>query len=65
MSNTAISMKLGDRKLFPYFYRTSVSGYSFNPARIAFLKHYSWRKFAIINYDTEFFTSVRLKDYNN
>ncbi|KAF6210194.1 hypothetical protein GE061_013297 [Apolygus lucorum] len=42
VSYGSMSPALSDRSEFPYFYRTIAPDSSHNPARIAFLKRFSW-----------------------
>ncbi|EDV22613.1 uncharacterized protein TRIADDRAFT_28937, partial [Trichoplax adhaerens] len=48
ISHTATSMQLVDRKIYPYFFRTSISDICYNPARVAFVKRYNWKRVGII-----------------
>ncbi|EDV22612.1 uncharacterized protein TRIADDRAFT_28568, partial [Trichoplax adhaerens] len=48
ISPTSTSMKLTDRKEYPYFFRTAISDISYNPARVAFIKHFNWTRVGII-----------------
>ena len=54
-------MKLIDRKEYPYFMRTAISDISYNPARVAFIKHYNWTKIGIIFEIQDVFLYVSIK----
>ncbi|EDV21427.1 uncharacterized protein TRIADDRAFT_60055 [Trichoplax adhaerens] len=44
----ASGLSLDDKKNYPYYYRTSITQYSYSLARIKLLKQFKWEKVAII-----------------
>ena len=50
---------LSDRKRFPNFYRVIAPDQKLNPAKIALLEEFNWKKVATINQALEFFSMVR------
>ena len=59
MSYGASSTALSDKETYPLFYRTYPIDASFNPARIALLKHFNWKRVATIHENHDLFSLVR------
>ncbi|EDV22611.1 uncharacterized protein TRIADDRAFT_59025 [Trichoplax adhaerens] len=55
-SPSATSMKLANKKTYSNFFRTSISDFSYNPARIAVMKHFNWTRIGLISQVTDLFT---------
>lgn len=51
---------LSDRNRFPNFYRVIAPDQKLNPAKIALMEEFGWKKVATINQALEFFSMVRL-----
>lgn len=49
---------LSDRKRFPNFFRLAGPDQKLNPAKVALLKEFDWKKVATINQALEFFSVV-------
>lgn len=50
---------LSDRNRFPNFFRLVVPDQMLNPAKIALMKLFNWKKVATINQALEFFSVVK------
>ena len=59
----ASSPTLSDRKRFPNFFRVSGPDQKLNPAKIALMREFNWRKVATINQALEFFSLVKYSEY--
>ena len=55
---SANSMRLSEKKIYPKLFRTCYSESIGNPARIAFLKRFQWKKVATIYQDEGLFSLV-------
>ena len=56
----ASSPTLSDRKRFPTFFRVSGPDQKLNPAKIAMMEKFNWKRVATINQALEFFSLVRV-----
>ena len=58
LSYGSASPILSDRKRFPNFFRLGGPDQKLNPAKIALLNEFNWRRVATINQALEFFSVV-------
>lgn len=49
MGYSTTEISLTNRKKYPYYYRTSITEDSHTLARISFMKHFNWKKVAILH----------------
>ena len=59
ISPTASSPTFTDRKRFPNFFRLESPDHKLNPAKIAMMREFNWKKVATINHAQKFFSMVR------
>ena len=60
VSPAAFTPELSDRAEYPTFFRTRAALTTFNPARIAFVRAFGWRRVAILTRQTNYFIKVSL-----
>ena len=58
ISPTASSPVFDDRKRFPNFFRLESPDHKLNPAKIALMREFNWKKVATINHADVFFSLV-------
>ncbi|XP_077984600.1 gamma-aminobutyric acid type B receptor subunit 1-like [Glandiceps talaboti] len=65
LSYASTSVALTNRELYPTFYRTVAPDSAHNAARTAFLRHFRWKKVAVLFQDEELFSlaTSNMMDY--
>ena len=58
LSWASSSPTLSDRKRFPNFFRVIAPDQNLNPAKVALMETFNWKKVATINQALEFFSVV-------